>query len=106
MNRRGFLTAMAAAPVAAVMAPAAKSATVALPYIPVFGSSISSGVPSSGIVDFGQSLYLGDADFSNVKYAIAEIEALMTAREKEACDAIVWCTVEDDHQEELDEVTA
>lgn len=60
MNRRGFLTAMAAAPVAAVMAPAAKPVASALPYIDKFGSSLSCGVPATHVVEFGQSLYVGD----------------------------------------------
>lgn len=59
MNRRGFLTAMAAAPVAAFVAPAAaKSMAPAFPYEPVFGSSLSCG---SRAVDYGQSMYVGGA---------------------------------------------
>lgn len=106
MNRRDFFSFACGGVVAAAVAPFAKPAAPAFPYIPVYGSSLSCGVPSVGIVDFGQSLYLGEADFSNVKYAIAEIEALMSVHEREACDAVVWCTVEAAHQEELDEVTA
>lgn len=66
MNRRGFLTAMAAAPVAAFVAPAAaKSMAPVVPSEPVFGSSIAvygQGVRSCGVraVDFGQSLYVSD----------------------------------------------